>query len=308
METDFHPELKALLDFYVEQRSKPPASFSYSPRLISAPSFFSIRKLQEHLNNPLLTPNWIALVSRGQFVPLEPAYIYKNVQKKELFFMDKELIDHHLGNGAALLLEGLDILDSSINSFAAKLDSALPCALTNVVAFFSQRGNEAYKGHADRDDVLVMQLEGEKRWSLFAPKQRKLSDKGGFTKEEMGQPISELTMKPGDALYLRAGTPHICQTTGNYSLHVSFDLQDLTPTMWQITEAANTRFDSAAAEQYSAPSKVIDKYLELLRSDKFRNDVTLVTNKTRSDAHTFRRRMGKTSVVRALSKLSPSTE
>jgi ribosomal protein L16 Arg81 hydroxylase len=261
------------------------------------------------LNNPLLTPNWIALVSRGEFVPLEPAHVYKDVQNKELFFMDKELIDRHLRQGAALLLEGLDILDPSINAFAARLDLALPCALTNVVAFFSQRGNEAYTGHADRDDVLVIHIAGEKRWNLYAPKQRKLSDKGGLTKEQMGKPISELSLRPGDALYLRAGTPHLCQTTGDHSLHVSFDLRDRTPSMWQITEEANTRFDKAAAEQYSAPSKVIDQYIEhLLKNENFRNDVAAVTTQTRNNALTFRRRIGQTSVVGALTKFADSAK
>jgi ribosomal protein L16 Arg81 hydroxylase len=235
-------------------------------------------------------------------VPLEPACIYKDVQNKELHFLDKALLEHHLAQGAAVLLEGLDIMDPAINAFAAELDAALPCALTNVVAFFSQRGNEAYKGHADRDDVLVIHLAGEKRWSLFAHRQRRLSDKGGLTKEQMGPPIRELTMQPGDALYLRAGTPHLCQTTGDHSLHVSFDLRDRTPSMWQITEEANTRFDNAAAEQYAAPGEVIDQYLAILKSDKFRSDVALATQNVRNDALTFRKRIAKTSAVRALNK------
>jgi ribosomal protein L16 Arg81 hydroxylase len=304
MNVDHHPELNALFEFYAAQRSITETPFSHSPGLIPKPTFFSVRKLQEHLNNPLLTPNWIALVSGGQFVPLEPAHMFKEVQSTELHFTNKALIDEHLARGAALVLEGLDIMDPSINAFAARLDSALPCALTNVVAFFSQRGNEAYKGHADRDDVLVIQLSGEKQWSLFTPRQRRLSDKGGFTKEQMGRPIKEIKMRSGDALYLRAGTPHICQTTGTHSLHISFDLRDLTPTVWKISEAANARFAMAASEQYASATRVIDQYVDLLRSEPFRNEAEMATAQVRNEALAFRRRIGSTSTVRALGRFT----
>jgi hypothetical protein len=306
-EGELHPDLELLLEFYNRQRSAPPDAFAHSPGLMPSPDFFSIEKLQAHLNNPLLTPDWIALAARGQFVPLEPAYMFKDVQNKQLFFMDKALIDQHLREGAALLLEGLDVLDASINAFAARVDAALPCALTNVVAFFSQRGNEAYKGHADLDDVLVVHIEGEKRWSLFEPRPRKLKDKGGLTKEQMGRQIGDVMMRPGDALYVRAGIPHICQTTGECSLHLSFDLRDRTLSVKQITEEANTRYAAAAAAPYAEPSKVIEKYVELLTSEKFQSDVAAATSQIRDDALGFRRRIGKTSVVRALSKFAAAT-
>lgn len=302
VETRIHPDLERLLAFYEQQRSSPPAAFTHAARLVPSPGFFSVGKLQDHLNNPLLTPDWIALVSGGQFVPLEPAHLRKVVQNKSLFFMDKDVIEEHLGRGAALLLEGLDILDPSINAFATRLDSSLPCALSHCVAFFSQRGNEAYKGHQDLDDVLVIHLEGEKRWHLFEPRQRKLVNKGGLAREQLGRPLSEVVMQPGDALYLRAGTPHICQTTGDCSLHVSFDLRDQTPSVAEISQEANTRFANAAAEQYAPASTVIEKYVDLLRSDQFLRDVAAATTKVRNDALAFRRRIGRTSAVSALSK------
>lgn len=302
VETGMHPDLERLFAFYAQQRGSPPDAFSHAPRLVPSPSFFSVKILQNHLNNPLLTSDWIALVAGGQFVPLEPAGLQKVVQNKPLFFMDKEVIEQQLGRGAALLLEGLDILDPSINAFATKLDAALPCALTNCVAFFSQRGNEAYKGHQDLDDVLVIHLEGEKRWHLFERRQRKLSNKGGLSKEQMGKPLSEVVMQPGDALYLRAGTPHICQTTGACSLHISFDLRDQTPSVSEISKEANARFANAAAEQYAPASTVIEKYVDVLKSDQFLRDVAQATTKVRNDALYFRRRIGRTSGISALSK------
>ncbi len=302
MQNALHPELQLLFDFYRQQRLKPPKVFSHSPRVIPSPSFFSLSKLQAHLNNPLLTPNWIALVAQGQFVPLEPTFLGKQVQTKELFFMDKEVVDAHLSRGAALTLEGLDILDRCINGFAARVDADLPCVFSNAVAFFSQRGNEAYEGHCDVDDVLVIHIEGEKSWRIFEPQQRRYANNGGLSKEQMGRQLSEVVMKPGDALYLRAGVPHVCKTPGDYSLHLSFDLVDRTPSVKQVTAEANARYENACAEQYSPASKVIDTYIALLKSNQFQNDVALATAKIKNDTVAFRQRMSKVSAIRALDR------
>jgi len=237
-------------------------------------------------------------------VPLEPAFLWKTVQNKELLFMDKELINEHLSRGAAVLLEGLDILEPAINAFAAKLDVSLPCALTNCVAFFSQRGNEAYEGHCDVDDVLVIQLEGEKRWRIFETQQRRYVDNGSLSKERMGRQLSEVVMRPGDGLYLRAGVPHVCQTTADYSLHISFELGDRTPNPKLITQEANSRYDKACAEQYAPAASVVDTYVALLKSEKFQSDLALATTRVKNEAITFRRRIGNASVIRALNKFA----
>ena len=302
MDTRLHPDLGALLDFYMQQRSAPPKEYSHQPGLVASPSFFSVKTLQDHLNNPLLTSDWIGLVTGGDFVPLEPLSRRKVVQNKQLLFMDKEVIDQHLARGAAVLLEGLDILDPSINAFCAKVDEALPCALTTCVAFFSQRGNEAYKGHQDVDDVLVIHLEGEKRWHLFERRPRNLLAKGGYAKEQLGKPLRDVMMRPGDALYLRAGTPHICETTGEFSLHVSFDLRDHTPNTVEITDEANARFAGAAADAYSPASTVIEKYVEVLKNPQFQRDVAAAATKVRNDAAVFRQLIGKSTGVGALSR------
>jgi len=304
MVTQLHPDLELLLGFYLKQRATPPRAYTHAPGLIASPSFFSIEALQNHLNNPLLTPDWIALVSGGQFVPLEPLALSKMVQTKRLSFMDKQVIEQHLRRGAALVLEGLDILDPAINALAASVDEALPCALSHAVAFFSQRGHEAYKGHQDLDDVLVVQIAGEKRWHLFEPRQRKLNNAGGHTKEQLGKPLGEINMRPGDALYLRAGTPHICETTGPCSLHVSFDLRDQTPSVVEITEEANRRYAESSAEQYAPGSAVIDRYVDLLKSGQFQRDVAQATGKVRSDALEFRRRIGRSTGISALSRFA----
>lgn len=302
MPEDLHPELKLLLDFFVGQRKAPPPEYTHVPGLISSPSFFSVAALQQHLNNPLLGPDWVKVVARGQAVPLEPACLWKTVQTKKLLFMDKELIDEQLRGGAAVVLEGLDILDPTVNAFVGGLDAALPCALANCVAFFSQRENEAYGGHRDSDDVLVIQVAGEKRWHLYARQQRRYAGNSPLTREQMGRQIEELVMRPGDALYVRAGVPHVCRTVAEYSLHLSFDLCDRTPSIEQITHEANTRYNHACADPYVPATDVVQKYAALLKSLEFQRDLEVATRQIKSNAAVFRGRIGRAAGVRALSK------
>ena len=304
MEDTLQPELKLLLDFYLQQRKAPPNEFAHAPGLVPSPSFFSVGALQQHLNNPLLNPDWVLLRARGQAIPLESACLWKIIQTKKILFMDKELINEQLSRGAAIVLEGLDILDTTINAFVAELDAALPCALSNCVAFFSQRENEAYGGHCDTDDVLVIQIAGEKRWRLFTPQQRRYVNNSPLTSEQMGKQIAEVVMQPGDALYVRAGVPHLCQTSGEHSLHLAFDLCDRTPNIEQITHEANTRYNHACEDPYAPAANVVQKYVAILNTEKFQNDIVSATQQIKNNAIVFRQRIGRSSGVRALSKYS----
>jgi hypothetical protein len=167
MKQKLHKELQLLLDFYHKQRQNLPQAFTYGAGVINNPSFFTVADLQRHLNNPLLQPDWVYLKLDGKRVELEKSVFYKSVQTKQLNFMDKEVLSNEINKGAAVVLEGIDILDPGINEFVGRLDESLPCVLANAEVFFSQRDNEAYEGHCDADDVLVVQLAGKKTWQLL---------------------------------------------------------------------------------------------------------------------------------------------
>jgi hypothetical protein len=304
MKYKLHKDLSVLLDFYNKQRKNPPDEFTYSAGLIAKPSFFTLKDLQHHLNNPLLNPDWIHVKTAGERIALESSLKKKNVQMKFLKFMDKDLINRELGKGGAIVLEGLDILDPGINAFCAQLDEGMPCGIANAVAFFSQAENEAYEGHADSDDVLVVQLEGRKSWNLYEPQQRRYFGNENMNDEKLGPVKYEVNMRPGDALYVRAGVPHRCTTTGKYSLHMSCDLLDRTPNVEQITSEANSQYFHACELPYAPGSKVIDKYIELLKSPAFQAALETEVGVVRDEIRMFREHAARVSSVRSLSKFS----
>ena len=307
--TQLHPDLELLLAFYRAQRAKLPAVYAHAEGVIPNPGFFTLASLQRLLNNPLLNPDWIGLIARAQPVPLQSACYYKIIQQKKLFFMDKSVIEEHLRGGASVVLEGLDILDAGINAFAAQLDAGLPCSLVNSVAFFSQAGNEAYRGHLDVDDVLVIHLSGEKRWRLFDAQAPRRFDMSELTPVQMGRQIADLVMKPGDALYVRACVPHICDTVASHSLHLAFDLCDRTPQIDLMLQIATEQYFHACAASYTPAPDVLDKFATKLLSPQFKGEMSKRTESMRAEAATFRTaRIGGASRVSALDRFIAASE
>jgi ribosomal protein L16 Arg81 hydroxylase len=243
-------------------------------------------------------------VFRGQQIPLEQSCFYKVVQQKQIVFMDKRVLDSYLAQGASAVLEGLDILDPAINAFVGGLDLGFPLAFANCVAFFSQRGNEAYRGHLDYDDVFVIHVAGEKRWRLFARQQSRRVNTHDMTPEQMGQQIADVVMRPGDVLYVRSGVPHVCETSGSHSLHLAFDLCDRTPTVEYQLEMALKRYAYATSAPYTPAPQVAGGFAELLKSPAFEADLAQRAEALRAELRTFRERIAFAGRVTALSRFT----
>jgi hypothetical protein len=304
MKQKLHKELQALLDFYRKQRQNPPPEFTHGAGVINNPGFFKVSDLQHHLNNPLLRPEWVHVKLDGKRVELEKNCFYKTVQGRKLDFMDKETLNNAINQGAAVVLEGIDILDSDVNDFVARLDESLPCVMANSVVFFSQQNNEAYDGHCDADDVLVVQLAGKKTWQLFKPQQRRYAGIQNQDDRQLGPVMHEISMRPGDALYLRAGVPHRCITSAPFSMHMAFDLVDNTPTTDEISAEASNQYKHACELPYEPPANVIERYVSILTSEEFQQALVEATEYKRGEIANFRQMLGRSSAVRSLGKFS----
>lgn len=80
--------------------------------------------------------------------------------------------------------------------------------------------------HFDNHDVLVVQCEGRKTWKVFDPLvELPLPDQHFDVREEqLGPPIAEYVLEPGDVLYLPRGYVHVAMTDDLRSLHVTFGM------------------------------------------------------------------------------------
>ena len=278
------------------------SSFSRLQTAINPASLFSIEQFQDCLNNPLLSPDWLRVSLNHEILNLQQdSFLWKTVQHKKLVFIDKQTINSAIQQGAAVVLEGLDILMPQFNQLLMALDQLLPCALSNAEAFFSQIGNEAYGGHRDSDDVLVIQISGIKHWHVHKPQQRRYLGNAPMTAEQMGPILTEFDMKPGDILYVKAGVPHRCTTAADHSLHISIDLCDRTPNIEQITALANQVYNQGSANANAPATTLADQYVKILQSPDFRMNLHAVTQSMQAETKKFRERIGQSSSITALS-------
>jgi hypothetical protein len=284
------PQLRLVRDFFFKQAlSLPPErSHLFQPGLIKDQAIFRLEDLRKHLNNPFLRLEFLQIVDRGKLVDLQPARCVKLVQRRPIEFVDRRVLQEHLQKGAACLLEGLDILEPQVGLLAASLDRAHSCTFSNAVVFFSQRGNEAYRGHIDADDVLAIHLAGTKKWRLHARQPPRRSHLVELERSEMGPVEAEIVMRAGDALFLRSGTPHQVETVGDYSLHMSFDLCDRAAGIETVFDLLLKHYDRDALRPYGNAQEVLEKAASLGRTEGFRREFDVLLQQRKSGYEQFR--------------------
>jgi hypothetical protein len=269
------PAARRIRDFYFKEALPAPSDVTFVHRagLVPDQRLFSLAHLRRYLNDPLLDLNYLNLFLNGKAVDLEDARVYKVVQRRKIAFVDRRVLQRYFEQGAACVLEGLDILEPDINALAAALDRAQAATFSNATAFFSQHGNEAYRGHLDTDDVLVVHLVGEKRWRIHArqaPRRIALTD---LDERQMGQVVADVVLRPGDVLYLRSFTPHRVTTLTPCSLHVSFDLCDRQPSIELALQLLLKHYDRDSSPRLVTPREDLDKLFRLSRSAAYENEI-----------------------------------
>jgi hypothetical protein len=97
--------------------------------------------------------------------------------------------------------------------------------------YLTPPGAQALKTHYDTHDVLVLQIHGKKRWRLFDRAVQLPLSHDRYTGNEdisLGSPMTEVTLNPGDLLYLPRGYPHDAQSADSASLHLTIGVLSIT--------------------------------------------------------------------------------
>ncbi|GIG20446.1 hypothetical protein Cch01nite_11700 [Cellulomonas chitinilytica] len=144
-----------------------------------------------------------------------------------------------VADGATLVLQGLHRTWEPIAELTRELAAELghPCQVNAYVTPAQSRG---FDPHYDVHDVFVLQVHGEKHWTIHAPvhpdplRSQPWSDhRDAVVERAAGQPVVDATFRPGDALYLPRGWVHSATALGGISVHLT------------IGVSAYTRYDVA---------------------------------------------------------------
>lgn len=147
--------------------------------------------------------------------------------------LDERVLDLYAG-GATLVLQGLHRTWPALVDFARDLglDVGQPMQIN---AYLTPAGSQGFATHYDTHDVFVLQVDGRKHWRIHPPVLPDPLERqpwGGRADEvsatATGAPALDVTLAPGDALYLPRGWLHSAQAQEHSSLHLTVGVRALT--------------------------------------------------------------------------------
>jgi ribosomal protein L16 Arg81 hydroxylase len=141
----------------------------------------------------------------------------------------------------------------------------------------SGTGAGAFQVHYDPEDLVILQVEGTKRWQIFGPAVSNPLRRMPKQSPPETEPIFDEVLEPGDLLFVPGGNWHHCESGLSTSVHLGIFF--LPPTSWhaanevvrqflseELFRTPLTRLDGASAlEEVEAEvkSRLIEKIGEL---------------------------------------------
>jgi ribosomal protein L16 Arg81 hydroxylase len=215
-------------EFFAEYFNKKPMlrknSLSGDPR-----ELLSIQKLDELVHLEVVRPPYIKVNLNGSGVH-EQGYT-RSVVVQGYNVTDSvvpEKIYELFRAGGTVTWSSLNQIVPEMRDFSRVIAEKVACR-TDTVAFMTPAGRKGYPPHHDPVELFIVQLEGTKKWKLWNPPAVRHGENASYTLEELGEPAIEVTLEPGDVLYLPYNTPHAAEAEGQVSLHLSVMMR---PRMW----------------------------------------------------------------------------
>jgi bifunctional lysine-specific demethylase and histidyl-hydroxylase NO66 len=127
--------------------------------------------------------------------------------------------------GATIVLQALHLQHAPLATFARELEQELGRPV-QVNAYYTPRSAQGLPVHHDTHDVFCLQVAGEKRWLVYEPALELPLKDQRYRRElgEPGDPVLDVTLGPGDTLYLPRGWLHEALTSESDSLHLTVGL------------------------------------------------------------------------------------
>ncbi len=136
--------------------------------------------------------------------------------------------------GATLVLQGLHRTWPPLVDFAQQLGTDLGHPV-QVNAYVTPAANRGFDPHYDVHDVLVLQIAGQKRWTIHEPvHEHPLADqpwtdhRAEVTARAQQPPVIDAVLEPGDVLYLPRGWLHSAQALGETTIHLTVGMHATT--------------------------------------------------------------------------------
>jgi bifunctional lysine-specific demethylase and histidyl-hydroxylase NO66 len=154
--------------------------------------------------------------------------------------------------GSTVVLQGLHRLWPPLIDFAGQLAADLGHP-TQVNAYITPPSSRGFAPHYDVHDVFVLQIAGEKHWTIHEPvladplRTHPWTDRPAeVAAAAQRPPVIDTVLRPGDALYLPRGYIHSAVALGEISAHLTVGVHPVT--RWGAVESALDLVRTLAAD------------------------------------------------------------
>lgn len=148
--------------------------------------------------------------------------------------VDSAKVLTQLAAGATVVLQGLHRLWPPIIEFARGMVDDLGHPV-QANAYVTPAGGRGFDPHYDVHDVFVLQTAGRKHWTVHAPvhhhplaSQPWTDHRAAIDDRVLDEPLIDVVLQPGDALYLPRGWIHSATALGDSSIHLTVGVAAIT--------------------------------------------------------------------------------
>lgn len=140
-----------------------------------------------------------------------------------------DLVKEKIQAGATLVCNEIDSLGAGLRAISTSLEKATN-GKSQANLYCSSRQRQAFQSHYDTHDVFAMHMEGEKVWRIFKTQENFPIRHPAYQKsnpkmlEDRGDLLEEVTLKPGDFLYIPRGQYHDALSSSAGCIHIAFGL------------------------------------------------------------------------------------
>lgn len=134
---------------------------------------------------------------------------------------------HALGMGASLHLYNAQNWIPRLGAVGALLSRYLEHQVRAVI-FITPPHAQGMGLHSDAHDVLIVQINGAKRWRVHARDEKRAATMADVPVAQAGALHTAAELHTGDLLYVPRGCPHEAQSVDQASVHVSFAIEATT--------------------------------------------------------------------------------
>ena len=189
---------------------------------------------------------------------------------------DPEKVQNWVSKGASIILNDIDKANSGLINISNQLQDITNGRCQGNL-YFSMQSRQAFGPHCDDHDVFAIHFEGEKVWNIYENIENNPINHPLFkySPEERikkaGRMIDQITLKPGDLLYLPRGQYHDALASKSGSIHIAFGLTyfkpiDLMGVIWEkliLNDFMRTDFNkNPTKENLKNNLKTLSKELE----------------------------------------------